>query len=120
MSEARLIQTEDEIALLNTSAMMIDAAYDELYHASYSGPEVGFGGKYGATDYFGLRCPRSPSPDDFPLAILFSLTPKKRDRCGNVLVRVFLSEERICFSQPLGVPSNKQAPSWRCPRRVQQ
>src|SRR6201987_2056081 len=30
MSEARVIKTQDEIALLNTSAMMVDAAYDEL------------------------------------------------------------------------------------------
>src|ERR1700679_2526592 len=33
MSEARLIKTRDEITLLNTSAMMVDAAYDELYRA---------------------------------------------------------------------------------------
>src|SRR6266849_8649749 len=31
MSDARVIKTQDEIALLNTSAMMVDAAYDELY-----------------------------------------------------------------------------------------
>src|ERR1700740_2908013 len=31
MSEARVIKTQDKIALLNTSAMMVDAAYDELY-----------------------------------------------------------------------------------------
>src|SRR6201981_2347183 len=31
MSEARLIKTKDEISLLNHSAMMVDAAYDELY-----------------------------------------------------------------------------------------
>src|SRR5436305_636294 len=33
MSEARVIKTQDEISLLNTSAMMVDAAYDELYRA---------------------------------------------------------------------------------------
>jgi len=33
MSDARVIKTEDEITLLNTSAMMVDAAYDELYRA---------------------------------------------------------------------------------------
>src|SRR5580658_4009019 len=33
MSNARVIKTQDEIALLNTSAMMVDAAYDELYRA---------------------------------------------------------------------------------------
>jgi len=29
MSDARVIKTQDEIALLNHSAMMVDAAYDE-------------------------------------------------------------------------------------------
>src|SRR6478672_5158272 len=33
MSEARVIKTQDEISLLNTSATMVDAAYDELYRA---------------------------------------------------------------------------------------
>src|SRR5437660_8800726 len=33
MSDARVIKTQDEIALLNHSAMMVDAAYDELYRA---------------------------------------------------------------------------------------
>src|SRR6516165_5393178 len=37
MSEARLIKTQDEIMLLNTSAMMVDAAYDELYRAMKPG-----------------------------------------------------------------------------------
>jgi Xaa-Pro aminopeptidase len=37
MSEARLIKTPDEITLLNTSAMMVDAAYDELYRAMKPG-----------------------------------------------------------------------------------
>src|SRR5215469_17127338 len=37
MSEARVIKTEDEISLLNTSAMMVDAAYDELYRAMKAG-----------------------------------------------------------------------------------
>src|SRR5258708_18118223 len=37
MSEARLIKTQDEISLLNTSAMMVDAAYDELYRAMKPG-----------------------------------------------------------------------------------
>jgi Xaa-Pro aminopeptidase len=37
MSEARVIKTEDEIRLLNTSAMMVDAAYDELYRAMKPG-----------------------------------------------------------------------------------
>ena len=31
MSEARVIKTQDEITLLNMSAMMVDAAYDDLY-----------------------------------------------------------------------------------------
>ena len=31
MSEARVIKTQDEITLLNMSAMTVDAAYDELY-----------------------------------------------------------------------------------------
>jgi Xaa-Pro aminopeptidase len=31
MQEARMIKTADEITLLNTAAMMVDAAYDELY-----------------------------------------------------------------------------------------
>src|SRR5207248_6243697 len=37
MSEARDIKTQDEIALLNMSAMMVDAAYDELYRAMKPG-----------------------------------------------------------------------------------
>src|ERR1700681_4828411 len=37
MSEARLIKTRDEISLLNHSAMMVDAAYDELYRAMKPG-----------------------------------------------------------------------------------
>jgi Xaa-Pro aminopeptidase len=37
MSEARLIKTRDEISLLNHAAMMVDAAYDELYRAMKPG-----------------------------------------------------------------------------------
>jgi Xaa-Pro aminopeptidase len=37
MSECRVIKTQDEISLLNTSAMMVDAAYDELYRAMKPG-----------------------------------------------------------------------------------
>jgi Xaa-Pro aminopeptidase len=37
MSDARVIKTEDEITLLNTSSMMVDAAYDELYRAMKPG-----------------------------------------------------------------------------------
>src|ERR1051326_8497035 len=37
MSEARVIKTQDEISLLNTSAMMVDAAYEELYRAMRPG-----------------------------------------------------------------------------------
>jgi Xaa-Pro aminopeptidase len=37
MSEARVIKTEDEIALLNTSAAMVDAAYHDLYRAMKPG-----------------------------------------------------------------------------------
>src|SRR6202167_1146415 len=37
MSDARVIKTRDEIALLNTSAMMVDAAYAELYRAMKPG-----------------------------------------------------------------------------------
>ncbi len=37
MSEARVIKTRDEISLLNHSAMMVDAAYDELYRAMKPG-----------------------------------------------------------------------------------
>src|SRR5260221_989143 len=37
MSEARLIKTRDEITLLNMSAMMVDAAYHELYRAMKPG-----------------------------------------------------------------------------------
>ncbi|HEY6766162.1 MAG TPA: M24 family metallopeptidase [Candidatus Sulfotelmatobacter sp.] len=37
MSNARVIKTQDEISLLNTSAMMVDAAYDELYRAMKPG-----------------------------------------------------------------------------------
>jgi Xaa-Pro aminopeptidase len=37
LSDARVIKTKDEIALLNHSAMMVDAAYDELYRAMRPG-----------------------------------------------------------------------------------
>jgi Xaa-Pro aminopeptidase len=37
LSDARVIKTQDEIALLNHSAMMVDAAYDELYRAMRPG-----------------------------------------------------------------------------------
>jgi Xaa-Pro aminopeptidase len=37
MSDARIIKTQDEISLLNHSAMMVDAAYDELYRAMKPG-----------------------------------------------------------------------------------
>src|ERR1700687_3050912 len=37
MSDARVIKTQDEITLLNMSAMMVDAAYDELYRAMRPG-----------------------------------------------------------------------------------
>ncbi len=37
MSAARLIKTEDEISLLNMSAGLVDAAYDELYMAMKPG-----------------------------------------------------------------------------------
>src|ERR1700747_2030267 len=37
MSDARVIKTQDEISLLNHSAMMVDAAYDGLYRAMKPG-----------------------------------------------------------------------------------
>ncbi len=37
MSAARLIKTQDEISLLNMSASLVDAAYDELYRAMKPG-----------------------------------------------------------------------------------
>jgi len=37
MSDAREIKTQDEISLLTHSAMMVDAAYHELYHAMKPG-----------------------------------------------------------------------------------
>lgn len=37
MQEARLIKTEDEITLLATACMMVDAAYEELYRAMKPG-----------------------------------------------------------------------------------
>ena len=37
MQEARLIKTVDEITLLNTACMMVDAAYEELYRAMRPG-----------------------------------------------------------------------------------
>src|SRR5512134_1010233 len=37
LSDARVIKTQDEITLLNTAAMMVDAAYDELYRAMKPG-----------------------------------------------------------------------------------
>ena len=37
MQRARVIKTEDEITLLNTACMMVDAAYDELYRAMKPG-----------------------------------------------------------------------------------
>src|SRR5436309_2467928 len=37
MQQARLIKTRDEITLLSTACMMVDAAYDELYRAMRPG-----------------------------------------------------------------------------------
>jgi Xaa-Pro aminopeptidase len=37
MQSARVIKTQDEITLLNTACMMVDAAYDELYRAMKPG-----------------------------------------------------------------------------------
>src|SRR5437868_5972415 len=37
MSDARVIKTQDEISLLNHSAMMVDAAYEDLYRAMRPG-----------------------------------------------------------------------------------
>src|SRR5918999_2394878 len=37
MQEARVIKTQDEITLLNTACMMVDAAYEELYRAMKPG-----------------------------------------------------------------------------------
>ena len=37
MQQARLIKSEDEITLLNTACMMVDAAYDELYRTMRPG-----------------------------------------------------------------------------------
>jgi Xaa-Pro aminopeptidase len=39
MHEARKIKTQDEITLLNTATMMVDAAYDELYRFMRPGSE---------------------------------------------------------------------------------
>jgi Xaa-Pro aminopeptidase len=37
MQDARVIKTQDEITLLNTACMMVDAAYEELYRAMKPG-----------------------------------------------------------------------------------
>jgi Xaa-Pro aminopeptidase len=37
MQQARLVKSEDEITLLNTACMMVDAAYDELYRTMRPG-----------------------------------------------------------------------------------
>ena len=37
MQQARIIKTQDEITLLNTACMMVDAAYEELYRAMRPG-----------------------------------------------------------------------------------
>ncbi|MBI1881951.1 MAG: aminopeptidase P family protein [Chloroflexi bacterium] len=37
MQQARVIKTQDEITLLNTACMMVDAAYDDLYRAMKPG-----------------------------------------------------------------------------------
>ncbi len=37
MQEARVVKSQDEITLLNTACMMVDAAYDELYGAMRPG-----------------------------------------------------------------------------------
>jgi Xaa-Pro aminopeptidase len=37
MQQARVIKTQDEITLLNTACMMVDAAYEELYRAMKPG-----------------------------------------------------------------------------------
>src|SRR5918996_369018 len=37
MQRARMIKTQDEVTLLNTACMMVDAAYEELYRAMRPG-----------------------------------------------------------------------------------
>lgn len=37
MQQARKIKTEDEVTLINTACMMVDAAYEELYHSMRPG-----------------------------------------------------------------------------------
>src|ERR671916_508752 len=37
MQQARMIKTQDEVTLLNTACMMVDAAYEELYRAMKPG-----------------------------------------------------------------------------------
>ena len=57
-SDARVIKTQDEISLLNTSAMMVDAAYDELYRAMKPGLRENEAAK-------GPARPASPEDDPF-------------------------------------------------------
>jgi len=77
MSDVRVIKTQDEIALLNHSAMLVDGAYHELYHAMRPGLKeneaVGMVNKYlydngseyveGVNAISGERC--SPHPHVF-------------------------------------------------------
>jgi Xaa-Pro aminopeptidase len=77
MSDIRIIKTNDEIALLNHSAAMVDGAYHELYHAMRPGfkenEAVGLVNKYlydngseyveGVNAISGERC--SPHPHVF-------------------------------------------------------
>src|SRR6476661_43312 len=77
MSDAREIKTQDEILLLNHSAMLVDGAYHELYHAMRPGfkenEAVGLVNKYlydngseyveGVNAISGERC--SPHPHVF-------------------------------------------------------
>ncbi|MEM7343777.1 MAG: Xaa-Pro peptidase family protein [Chloroflexota bacterium] len=77
MQDARVIKTQDEISLLNTAAMLVDAAYDELYRALRPGIRenelVGLASKFlydngseyveGVNAISGERC--SPHPHVF-------------------------------------------------------
>ncbi|MCB0156164.1 MAG: aminopeptidase P family protein [Anaerolineae bacterium] len=77
MQQARVIKTQDEISLLNMAAMLVDAAYDELYRAMRPGVRenelVGLASKFlydngseyveGVNAISGERC--SPHPHVF-------------------------------------------------------
>src|SRR6476660_2859616 len=115
MSDARIIKTQDEISLLNTSAMMVDAAYEELYRAMRPGlsenEAVGLASKVlydlgseyveGVNAISGERC--SPHPHVFSDRVLRPGDPAYFDILNSY------NGYRTCYYRTLAVGSASRA-----------